>query len=74
MAITLAVAQANLDDWLAASASLAQGKSYTLANGVSVTHEGAKQVQAMITYWNNITFRLSGGGRSMTRRIIPLDI
>lgn len=76
MAISLAQAQAQLDAWLNASLAVASGKSYTLANGVSVTRENAKYIQAQITYWNRMVSQISQAstGRGRVIHAIPLDI
>jgi len=70
-AITLEQAQAQLSAFLAANLALSQGKSYTLANGVTITRESSSYLLKQISYWTRLVERL--GGRRVTRQVIPFD-
>lgn len=55
--MTLAIAQAQLTLWIAASTALAGGRSFSM-NGRTLTREDATQVREMITYWSGIEAQL----------------
>jgi len=56
--ITLAQAQSQLDLWIAASAAVAKSQSYTIGTR-TLTRADAKEVLAMIDFWEGKVARLS---------------
>lgn len=63
--ITLEQAQAQLDAWLAASAAVAQGQSYSItteSGSRSLTRANAQEIMAQIKFWDTQVKRLSRGG------------
>jgi len=63
--ITLQQAQAQLDAWLAASAAVAQGQSYSItteSGSRSLTRANAQEIMAQIKFWDTQVKRLSRGG------------
>ena len=54
MAITLAIANSNLDAWVAADAALAEAQSFSITTGGgsrTLTRSNAKEVREQISYW-----------------------
>lgn len=73
MAITLAIAEAQLSSWLAASTAVAQGQAYTIGSR-SLSRANAKEIRENIEFWNSKVLRLadgSGGGIRL-RGITPV--
>lgn len=66
--ITLEQAQAQLDQWLAASTAVATKQSYSIA-GRSLTLADAADIQKSIEYWNQQVAKLSSAasGRGRVR-------
>lgn len=62
--ITAAQADAQLQAWLAASLKIASGQEYEIG-GRKLRRADLQYVQQQITYWQNMTQRLSG-----TRRVV----
>jgi hypothetical protein len=58
--ITLASAQARLDEYLAAESAALASKSYTI-NGRSLTRQDLSEIRAGIDIWNTRVQRLSNG-------------
>ena len=58
--ITLAIAQAHLDAWLAASLAAANNQSYTI-NERSLTRADAKEIREQIMLWNTLVKQLTAG-------------
>lgn len=50
--LTLAVAQAHLDEWVAADSAVSSGQSYSI-DGRSLTRANVADIRDQITYWNN---------------------
>jgi hypothetical protein len=70
--ITLAIAQAHLDSWLAADLALAQGKSYSIGGRSLDRAETMEQIK----YWQGQVNELSGsesGGKRM-KMVVPRDL
>jgi len=69
--ITLALAQTQLDLWLAADAAVAGNQSYTISNR-SLTRADAAEITAKIEYWNSWVQKLkrSASGRGRTRYVV----
>lgn len=63
--ITLAQAQAKLDQWMAADDALSRSQSYSI-DGRTLTRADAGEVQSRIVFWDNQVKRLSRGGIRMT--------
>ncbi len=61
MAITLAIAEAKLDLWLAAEDAVATGQSYTV-NNRSLTRANLSEIRGQIDYWEGKINKLSRGG------------
>jgi hypothetical protein len=57
--ITLAQAEAQLGNWLAASTAVSKGQSYALG-GTTFTRTDAAKIQSMIDYWDKKCEQLSG--------------
>jgi Family of unknown function (DUF6148) len=74
--ITLAQAEAQLAQWLAASTALASGQSYSIDTaGVrrQLTRVDAAEVRTNIDYWQRKVSELApvgGGGRRRTRYVV----
>jgi len=64
--ITLQTAQTQLDLWLAASAAVAAGQSYTIGNR-TLTRVNAEHILKYIDYWQRKVDSLSDGGISGIR-------
>lgn len=75
VAITLAVAESNLDLWVQASAALATSASYRIGSR-ELTRADAKEVREMITYWQNMVEQLQNSTRGSGRviRVVPRDL
>jgi len=69
--ITLAQAQTQLSNWIAASTNVAAGQSYSIA-GRSMTRVDTAEIQKQIIYWDRQVKRLTRGGISV-RSITPVD-
>jgi hypothetical protein len=69
--ITLAVAQARLDDYLAAEAAALSGQEYKIA-GRSLTRAKLGEIQQGIDLWNrrvqDLSRRAGGGARAIVPR------
>jgi hypothetical protein len=66
MAISAATAQAQLNLWIAASAAVAAGQSYSIA-GRSLTRVNAGEIREMIDYWETKLARSMRGGGPRVR-------
>lgn len=64
--ITLATAQAHLEEWIAADLAVATGQSYTIGSR-SLTRAHASEIRRNIDYWNTWVQRLSNGRSGGTR-------
>lgn len=63
--ITLQQAQTQLDAWLAASAAVAQGQSYSItteSGSRSLTRANAQEIMMQVKFWDTQVKRLSRGG------------
>ena len=63
--ITLAQAETQLANWLAALEKISGGQSYTISTGAgsrTVQRADLESVQAQVTYWDNQVKRLTRGG------------
>jgi hypothetical protein len=64
--LTLAQAQARLNDWLEADAAVARNQAYSI-NNRSMTRADAEQIRENIDYWqakvNELTASTGGGRR-----------
>lgn len=69
--ITQAQAQAQLDAWLAASLAIAKNQSYTIGMR-TLTRADAKEIQGLITYWEQRVQNLSRGPGGMRVRYATL--
>lgn len=75
--ITLAIATARLDIWLAADAAVAGGQSYQVASGGGdqrmLTRANAAEIRKNIDYWQNWVNKLTraAAGRNRTRYVVP---
>jgi hypothetical protein len=69
--VTLAVAQAQLELWLAADAAVASGQSYSIKDR-SLSRADAAEITNKIEYWNGWVQRLSraASGRGRTRYVV----
>lgn len=68
--LTLAEAQAQLDDWLAASRAVAAGQAFTISTATgsrTLTRADAKEVREMIDYWSAKVADLTPGRRRVAR-------
>ena len=68
--ITLAQAEAQLALWLAASQAVALNQSYSI-EGLSLTRADEGKILSMIDFWDRWCRKLSPGGSSRIRQIIP---
>ena len=66
--ITLAIAQARLDEYLAAESAALSNKSYTL-NGRSFTRQDLKEIRDGVDIWNSRVQRLSRGATGVSLRV-----
>lgn len=75
MAITLQLAEQQLQAWLDASAALATSSSYKIGSR-TLTRSSANEVLKMIDYWQNQVDKLKAGVTSNNRvfRVIPRDL
>lgn len=71
MSISAAVAQQNLDAWVAASEAVAKGKTYKMGDNL-LTRADVDEILKMIAFWEARVARASGTGRMKVRRSIPL--
>ncbi len=74
--ITLAQAETHLTAWLAASAAVATGQSYSISVGSSsrsVSRADVGEIREMVTYFNGLVNKLTGAaqGRNKTRYVVP---
>jgi hypothetical protein len=75
--ITLTIAQAALDRWVAADVALATSQSYEIeTNGTrrKLTRADAVEVRHNITFWDGKVRELTtaaGGGRRRIRYLVP---
>jgi hypothetical protein len=65
--ITLAQAEAQLANWLAASTAVSKGQSYVLS-GTTFTRADAAKIQSMIEFWDKKCEQLSGSS-NVARKI-----
>lgn len=63
MAMTVAVAQTHLDQWIAADLAVAQGRAYTIGDR-QLTRESAATIREQIAYWTRVvdTLTAQAGG------------
>jgi hypothetical protein len=70
--ITLAQAQAQLDNWIAADMAVSKKQSYRIGER-QLTYADAAEVTNKIDYWNRkvveLSGRASGRGRARTMRV-----
>lgn len=69
--ITVAQAETNLALWLAASAKVAAGQSYSYSSGTTtrqLTNADAAEIQSMIEFWDGQCKRLSRGSGTVMRQ------
>lgn len=59
--ITLAQAETQLANWLAANTAVASGQSYSI-NGKQLTRADANAIMHQITFWDEKVKQLDGGG------------
>ncbi len=67
--ITLAIAQAHLDTWLAAETAIGLGQSVA-HDGRVLTRADLNAVRAQIEYWNNHLQKLTRGPGLKVQRVI----
>lgn len=69
--ITLALAQAQLDLWLAADTAVAAGQSYSIKDR-SLSRADAAEITRKIDYWNGWVQKLAlaTSGRGRTRYVV----
>jgi hypothetical protein len=71
--ITLALAQQNLDAWLAASAAVARNQSYEI-DGRRLMRADAAEIRNQIEFWDRKVKELTpiaGGGQRRVRYLVP---
>ena len=68
-AISLAVAEAQLTAWLAASTAVAGGQSYKIGER-SLTRADASEILKMIEFWSSKVEALTAGTSSIRARLI----
>ena len=72
--LTLSQAEAQLQHWLNANTAVAQGQSYTIATesgSRTLTRVNAQKILQQITFWDAQLKRLSRGGITIKRVMIP---
>lgn len=69
--ITLAQAQAKLDEWMAADTAVANGQSATYKNGAYARVDAAT-IQSNIQHWDRKVRCLTRGGARRVRMGVPL--
>ncbi len=69
--ITLAQAETNLANWLAASTAVANSQSYSIA-GRTLTRTNAAEIREQLDYWDRKVKQLSRGGIGV-RGVTPID-
>lgn len=71
---TLTEARANLAQWLAAEAAVAQAQEYTIG-GMRLTRADARTIAERIAYWRRevVLLERGTGGGIRRRRVIPRD-
>lgn len=67
--ITLAEANAKLQEWLTASSAVANKQSYSIA-GRTLTLADAKEIRDSVKFWNDMVIDLDRGGPTV-RGITP---
>lgn len=69
--ITLAIAEAQLTEWIAASAAVASGQSYSIKDR-SLSRVDAAEIRESIKFWDAWVKRLSQGasGRPRMRNVV----
>lgn len=70
--ISLAVAQAQLDQWIEAQATVSPTRSTTVGDTV-VTFHDLDQITRQIDYWNRMVMRLSRGSGIAAQRVVIHD-
>lgn len=68
--ITLAIAQARLDEYLAAEAAVLSGQKYVIG-GRELTRANLKDIQAGIEIWDQRVARLDARSRGRSAAITP---
>ena len=70
--ITLAIAEAQLVIWLAASEAVATGQSYSIKDR-SLTRANAAEIREQIKFWDGLvkSISASASGRGRTRYVVP---
>jgi len=70
--ITLAYAEAQLQEWLEADAKVAAGQSYSIGSR-TLTRVDARDITDKINYWNGWVEKLTARaqGRSRIRYVVP---
>jgi Family of unknown function (DUF6148) len=73
LAITLAIAEAQLSSWLAADTAVAQGQAYTIGTR-SLSRANAREIRENIQFWDSQVKRLadSAGGGIRLRGVTPV--
>ena len=59
--ITLAQAQTQLDNWIAASTAVAKNQSYTIGDR-TLTRANAREIRENVDFWDTKVQRLTRGG------------
>lgn len=67
--ITLTIAQANLDLWLAADEAVSTGQSYSIKDR-SLSRVDAAEISRKIDYWQGWVERLTPRTQSRTRYVV----
>ena len=70
--ITSSQAQIQLDLWIAADTTVANGQSYSIGNR-SLTRADAEEITSKIKFWSGLVTKLSRGGAT-ARRVVPRDL
>lgn len=68
--ITLAIAEAKLEEYLAAEAAVLLGQRVVLS-GQDMTRADLKAIQQGVEIWNGRVAQLSRSGRMAVREVIP---
>lgn len=69
--ITLAVAQAHLEQWLQADSAVSNNQEYTFASGLRVRKADAGMITEKIEYWGAKVDELSRGGAGRFYQAVP---
>jgi len=72
MALTLAISEAQLDLWVAASTAVAANQSYTIGDR-ALTRADAKEVREMIVFWQGQCLAQGGSTTPSARLAVVME-